>query len=237
MKKIRALIIDDEQHCIDTLRYDLYIACGDMVDIVGDARDVIAAAQLIQQQSPELIFLDMELAGSTGLELLEMIDRSRLKIIFTTAHSEYAVKAYKYKAEAYLLKPIDVDELKQEVEAVMDSIAKENPSEMLKGVLQLPDVEGMEFIKYGDILYLKADDNYVMVYLEDGSIKTASKTLKFIESKLPIGQFVRIHHSYIINIKYLKKYRKIDGGEVELKGGITIPVSKKYKERLLSLIS
>ena len=233
---IRAVIIDDEQHCIDTLLYDIKRYCKDKIEVVGTATDVMAGSSLIKSAKLELIFLDIELPAVSGLDFLEMVDLDQVKLIFCTAHSQYAAPAYKYKAEAYLLKPIDGEELASVVERIYAERQQQDDNQILSNKLRLPDRDGLEFIDHSDIVFCQSENNYARIYLSNGEERLVSKTLKYLEERLPSSSFIRIHNSYIIHLQHLKKYLRADGGQVQLSNGAVLTVSKNYRERLKELL-
>ena len=233
---MKALIIDDEQHCIDTLRYDLETSCSDFVEVVGAASDIAMGGKMIKEKRPHLVLLDIELPKMSGLDLLEIVDLHQTKVVFCTAHAQYAAKAYKYKAEAYLLKPVDGEELLNALRKIYEEWKADSNNEILKGKLRLPDREGLEFIDHEEIIYCQSNNNYATVFLSNGQERVISKTLKYIEERLPASSFVRIHHSYLINLLHLKKYLRNDGGQIEMSDGTLLAVSKHYRTRIKTLL-
>jgi len=237
---IKTAIIDDEIHCVETLAYDLRTRHCDKIDILFTARNGVEALKLINKHKPQLIFLDIEMAGLGGFDVLEVINNEQIKVVFTTAHSKYAIKAVGSKADGYLLKPIlheDLDQLVSRIyEELQTSTGSLQPSPLSLQKLSVPNNNGIDLIPLKDIVYCKADDNYTTFYLASGEKLVASKTLKHFGEILPENQFVRIHKSYIINLLHLKKYLKSDGGVVIMENKITLPVSRIQKENLLRLI-
>lgn len=233
--KLKTILVDDEQHCLDTLSYDLEMCCGDRIEIVGTAQNAIQATALITSKKPELIFLDIELPGMTGLDFLESIGHLDADVVFTTAHSKYALEGYKFEVKGYLLKPIDPLELEQVVNRIYTSKQSDSTPSILDEKLPISDTSGTEFINFDHIVLCQSNNNYTILHLVNGQQKLVSKTLKRIESQLPKNQFIRIHQSSIINLQYVSKYLKNDGGQVELKNGQTIGISKSYKDSFLKL--
>ena len=231
--KLKTLLIDDEQHCLDTLSYDLNKHCAGQIEILGTAANAIEATAQINRIKPDLIFLDIELPGMSGIQLLESIGSLRAKLVFTTAYSQYAIEGYKFNASGYLLKPVDKDEL---IDVVL-RIHREQQSQLptFDDKLSLRDAQGTEFIEFSEIRLCEASNNYTIIHFKNDQQKIASKTLKNIQNELPSNQFIRIHQSYIVNIAFIKKYLKSDGGTVELDNGKRYSVSKSYRESFLSL--
>jgi len=231
---IRALLVDDEQHCLDTLAHDLAMVCKEHVQIVGTATNFLEATGLINSKQPDLIFLDIELPGMNGLQFLETIELNHALVVFTTAHSKYALEGYRLNAQGYLLKPIDTDELLETVLRLKDLISIKKTNTLSKK-LSLPDAQGVEFIDFDSIIWCESDNNYSRIMLVDDPPKLVSKTLKYIESKLPPDQFVRIHHSRLVNLGHVRKYLNADGGQVLMSDDKILNVSKSFKQRFLAL--
>lgn len=230
--KLKALIIDDEQHCIDTLSYDLEKHCGNKVVLAGSAMNAVEAVTQLHQLKPDVVFMDIELPGMTGIQLLQSIGKLESALVFTTAYSQYAIEGYKYEAAAYLLKPVDKDELI----AVIDRLSEQHTPAALSDRLSITDSKGIELIDFAAIRYCEASNNYCIIHLKNGGQKVVSKTLKAIESQLPTEGFVRIHQSYLVNMGCVTKYLKEDGGLVQLDNGSTLRLSKGYKEGFLALL-
>lgn len=232
--KLKAILIDDEQHCLDTLSYDLETHCPEQVAIKGIAKNAIEATALINKVKPDLIFLDIELPGMNGIEFLESIGELDSKLVFTTAYSKYAVDGYKYKASGYLLKPVDKNDLISVVSEIHQNTQKANSSLIDK--LSVKDSKGTEFIEFSQIRLCEASNNYTIIHLVSGEQKMISKTLKAVQSELPEKHFVRVHQSYVLNLRFIKKYLHEDGGTIELDNGEKYRLSKGYKESFLSII-
>lgn len=237
--KIKTAIIDDEIHCIQTLAYDLKTHHSNRIELIFTTRSGVEGLKLINKHKPQLLFLDIEMAGLGGFDILEVIDKEELKVVFTTAHSKYAIKAVGSKADGYLLKPVLLQDLEQVVTKIYEELEAANAVPMSPISLQklsVPNNNGIDLIPFNDIIYCKADDNYTVFYLCSGEKVMASRTLKHFGEILPENQFVRIHKSYIVNLRHLKKYLKTDGGIVIMENQITLPVSRVQKDNLLTLI-
>lgn len=233
--KLKTAIIDDEAHCIETLVYDLQEDHGDKIEIVFTSQNSIEAVKQINKSKPDLIFLDIEMPGLNGFDLLELLGGNPVKVIFTTAHSAYAIQAVGLKAAAYLLKPIQPEDLETALERVYTSIVPKT-NIALKNKLSIPYADGIQLIPYEDIIYCRSNGNYTEFFLSTQDKIMASKTLKHFGDLLPESQFLRIHKSYIVNLHHLKKYLKTDGGVVFMGKDITLPVSRNNREKLLKLI-
>jgi two-component system LytT family response regulator len=244
---ITAIIIDDETKGRLALRKKLQNYCPE-VSILAEAADGIEAIPLIEKHQPQLIFLDIEMPRMNGFEMLNAIKEKSFHIIFTTAYDQYAIKAIKYAAFDYLLKPVDVDELKMAVERIscLNTSQTGKQVEMLQQnifhpkklmhKIAIPTLEGLLFFDINNIVHLEANSNYTVIFFTDKTKITASKTLKEFEEMLPEDVFFRPHHSHIINLSFIKRYIRGDGGQIELQNGTYIDVSRRKKEEFLKAI-
>jgi two-component system LytT family response regulator len=246
---IRTLIIDDEKHCRDNLQWQLKQYCPE-IEITAICNSAEIALQQIQQQQPQLIFLDVVMPGMTGFEMLESLTEIKFDIVFTTAFDHFAVRAIKFGALDYLVKPIDKDELREAVNkllhrterdpikqltALLTNIKKSNDLSFQK--IALPTLHGYELVPISDIVFCASSSNYTDIRLSNGQQMLISRTLKDIEDLLDMLPFFRIHNSYLVNLRYAIRYVKGEGGFLVLKDDITIPVSRSKKEELLNLIT
>ena len=244
---ICAIIIDDEAKGRLALREKLLSYCP-QIKVVAEAANGQEALLLIQHHKPQLIFLDIEMPKMNGFEMLNELPEKDFHIIFTTAYDQYAIKAIKYAAFDYLLKPIDIQELQ---EAISNVETRENnqtkkqvellqqnmlhPKKQLNK-LAIPTLEGLLFFDINDIIHLEANSNYTNIYFTNKTKITASKTLKEFEELLPEDIFFRTHHSHLINLNYIKRYIKGDGGQIELQNGSYVDVARRKKEEFLKAI-
>lgn len=242
---IRSIIIDDEQHCVRSLLSDLQQNCLsiEVVDTCSSAKEGIMA---IKKLNPDLIFLDVEMPWMNGFEMLEILGETNFSIIFTTAHDEFAAKAFRISAIDYLLKPIDAGDLKaavQKVEKKMEEGSSvQHISNLLRNMRQpssdqkiaLPQREGYEFVDVSSIIYLSAEGAYTKVWIQNKKPMLISRTLGDVEELLPPELFQRIHHSTLVNVSYISQFLRTDGGYVVLKNGEKLSVSKTKKELLLA---
>ncbi len=244
-------IIDDEIHCIESLvmcLQELHLG----IDIIFKASRVDDGLDLIKRTQIDLLFLDVEMPRLNGFELLDQLEKVNFEIIFTTAYSQYALKAFKYKAFDYLMKPISQDDLKISVEKFL--LKRHRPShgeepdmahfiELLKkdkiisAKIAVPVSEGLEFVKVNDIIYAQSQNNYSILVLNNGEQLLFSKTLKDVESTLKKHYFIRIHQSFLINPNYMKKYFRNDGGSILMENGQTLPISQSKKENIASVFN
>jgi len=243
---VKVILIDDEQHCIDTLTSMLKLHPN--FTIVGTAQTVSEAIEKTKRLKPNLVFLDIEMGNANGFDYLQAFSSIDFYVIFTTAHEGYAIRAIKFSALDYLLKPIDQDELKQSLNKLDDKLSSEGIEERINTLihnLRQPETSkrihiktavGFEFIEIKQILFLKGAINYTDIYLTIGKKITVTKTLKFFESLLSQTQFYRIHKSFIINISHIIAYHKTNGGEVIMKDKTTISVSIRRREHFLKTV-
>jgi two-component system, LytTR family, response regulator len=239
---LRAIIIDDEQKGIDTIK----ILCGKFipdVNIVAEATKPVDAIALIENYKPEIVFLDIQMPGLDGFELLEKLSWQDFNLVFTTAHQEYALKALKNNAIDYLLKPIDHEDLVKAVARIKhkleanDLATKFNYNELLQTMalsqrqkIILQSRSGIESLDTNDILMLEATSSHTRVLVPQREILT-TKRLKDFETELCTKElgFMRIHHSYIINLKKTLRYLK-NSEEIVLQNDIKVPLAKSRKE-------
>jgi two-component system LytT family response regulator len=248
----KALIIDDEANGRLSLRGKLEFYCPDITHI-EEAQDVEEALKSISQQMPDVVFLDIKLGKESGFELLEALDDDAVKkieIIFTTAHDEYALKAIKFSALDYLLKPIDLDELVSAVEKLKEKrktapgieqnlrVLLENFKQKNEGPkkIAVSSSEGISILKVSDIVRCESSSNYTNFHMKDGSRIMVSKTLKEFDSALSDHNFERIHKSHLVNMEFVKKYITNDGGFLILEDGTRLPVSNRKKDELLKKV-
>lgn len=244
---ITVILIDDEAKGRLALREKLSAYCP-QVQVLAEASNGKDALLLIQHHKPQLIFLDIEMPRMNGFEMLNALPEKNFQVIFTTAYDQYAIKAIKYAAFDYLLKPIDIEELKAAVEKIStkETHQTSNQAELLQQNLQhpkkqlnklaIPTLEGLLFFDINDIIHLEANSNYTFIHFSGKPKITASKTLKEFEEILPEETFFRTHHSHLINLNYIKRYIKGDGGQIELQNGTYVDVSRRKKEEFLKAI-
>ena len=239
--KLQAVIIEDEVISRDILRNYIKKYCP-TVELLGEADNINDGQKLIENNSVDLVFLDVEMPYGTGFDLLDKVEHKSFETVFVTAYDHYAIDALNYQATYYLLKPISIDELIKSVEIVTDIKQKENnlintvlqpKTPQLKGKVTLPQQDGFEVLNTEDILFCKADDNYTEIYLEHTK-KVVSKTLKYFEEALKESGFARVHKSYLVNVNHIVKYKKGKGGSVVLSNGSEVMVAASKKANILS---
>ncbi|MBK9531878.1 MAG: response regulator transcription factor [Chitinophagaceae bacterium] len=242
---IRSIVIDDEQHCVRSLLSDLQQHCP-VVEVVEACSSAKEGMMAIKKLNPDLVFLDVEMPWMNGFEMLEVSGDIHFSIIFTTAHDEFAAKAFRISAVDYLLKPIDANDLKaavQKVEKKMDEGSSLNHiSNLLRNMRQpssgqkiaLPQREGYEFVDISSIIYCTAEGAYTKIFIEEKKPMLVSRTLGDVEELLSPEIFQRIHHSTVVNVAYISQFLRTDGGSVVLKNGEKLSVSKAKKEMLMA---
>jgi len=242
-------IIDDEIHCIESLVLELE-GLDVPVHVVLKTSKVEEAIAELKKADIDLLFLDIEMPRLNGFELLDLLGEVNFEVVFTTAYSQYAVKAFQYKAFHYLLKPVGKGDLQDvlqkfsvsreklttssndQVGQFIEELKKNN---IIKSKIAVPVSEGLEFVKVDDILYGQSQNNYTLLHLSDGDSLLFSKTLKEVEKTLGKYFFVRIHQSYLINPNYMKKYLRNDGGGVLMENGKLLPISQRKKDEVVTI--
>jgi Response regulator of the LytR/AlgR family len=244
MKLIKAIIVDDELHCRKALNNLLERYCP-QVQVQAICNNGEEALSSIRQLTPDLVFLDVEMPKMNGFEMLEQLTALSFHLIFTTSFDQYALKAFRFSAVDYLLKPIDHEELilavrkvsersqifiPQQLEILLQRIHQ--PSNAVNKIA-LPTMEGLQMIALNDILFCESDDNYTNLFLKNKKKIVISSTLKEIEFLLEDFAFTRVHRSYVANLNEIEKYIKGEGGYLVMSDGSTIDVSRSRKEPLL----
>lgn len=233
---LKVAIIDDEIHAIETLVYDLTEDFKSSVDILFTTTHPVEGVKRLRMEKPDLLFLDIEMPGLSGLDILSLIDDLDIQVIITTAHQEFAIQTVGTKAIAYLLKPIQPENLEAVINQALER--KQNPAKtsLLKDKIAIPDMEGIELIPYDEIIYCKSDGNYTTLALIGNRKMTVSKPLKYFEENIFSEQFFRIHKSYLVNLTHVKKYLKRDGGVLVMINNDGLPVSRNSRNELLKFI-
>lgn len=246
---INAVIIDDEKKCISLLRHLITNHCHN-VTVVAEAENATQGLQAIQEHKPNLVFLDIEMPDKTGFELLNSLPDINFDIIFTTAYNHYAIKAIRFSALDYLLKPVDLDELKNAlaradrkltkkdqrdtVEVLMNNVKPQQPGFTR---ISLSTQDGLVILHVNEIVYCEASGTYTYFHLKNKEKIIVSKTLKEYEELLKDHHFLRVHNSYLINLNEVKKYIKGDGGSVIMSNGEEVFVSKRRKDEFLTALN
>ena len=248
---IKAIIIDDVEKARSALKSDIKTYCP-TVQVIGEADGVETGLQLIKNTSPDVIFLDIRMSDGSGFDLIAKLRQQGsipFQIIFTTAYDEYAIKAFKFSAIDYLLKPVDHEDLIQAVQKIkttdVQSSLKENMELLLESMksiktsnkrIALNSIDKIQVVNVDDIIQCESQKNYTLFYLTNKKQVLVTRTLKEFEDMLEGDNFLRVHHSHLINVKHLKEYVKTDGGYAMMSDGSQVPVSVRKKEHLLSLL-
>ncbi len=246
---IRAVVIEDEEYSRRMLLGMLHEHCP-QINIVAEADSVKTGLAAITEKKPQLVFLDIELQSETSFEILEKLPDINFELIFTTAFDHYALKAIKFCAIDYLLKPIDLNELEIAIAKAEKRLNREHLNKNLEVLLDniksgsqnshkiaLPTLEGLLFVRVSDIIYCESEGPYTRFFLKQPDKIITSKHLKEYEDLLSEYSFFRIHKSYLINLQEIQKYIRGDGGQLIMSNGAALSVSKQRKENFLNIYS
>ena len=241
---IKAIIIDDEGHCIDTLRMLLETFCPGVI-LIDEYRSAKAALEGLEKRKPDLVFLDIEMPVMNGFQFLEQFPQLPFAVIFTTSYDQYAIKAFRFSALDYLLKPIDGEELAKAVQKAEQHLQPPLPQQietLLQKLQQpatgihkiaVPTMEGLQMISVDSIINCESDSNYTIFHIKNNKKLIASQSLKEVELLLEEHSFLRVHHSYVVNLNEVVKYVKGIGGYLLMSDGSTVDVSRSRKDALL----
>jgi two-component system LytT family response regulator len=248
MDSLRSILIDDELSSLQNLQHKLEEFCPD-VKVVATAQEPEEALLLIREHKPDLIFLDIEMPRMNGFRMLDELGEYDFDIIFTTAYNHYAVDAIRISAFDYLTKPIAINELQNAVNRllkdrqsttgerlnVLRQTLSENKNQ--EASIAIPTSDGLEFLVIKNIVHIESSANYSKIYLSNGKTILVTRLLKDFEEMLVPYRFFRVHHSHLINLNYIQKYIRGDGGQVVMQTGETIDVARRKKDDFLALIS
>jgi len=238
---MRTIIIDDEIKAAKMLQIELEKLFPE-IKIIGNFQQPELGIQAIDEQKPDLVFLDIEMPKKSGFDVLKECKFRKMQVIFATAYSEYALQAIKANALDYILKPIDTDELASAVKKAQQKIDEQNFNQFQflidklehdeKDFIKIPSGDQILFFQAEEIIYCKAESNYTLIFTTKQKILVA-KTLKYMEELLPKKDFIRIHQSYIVNKNHIRAYSRLDGGYITLSNGDTARVAKNKKNLVL----
>lgn len=241
MSKLKAVIIDDEKGGRDTLANFLHLYCKE-VEVIGEADGVVTGLELLHntQEELDIVFMDIQLKDGLCFQILDQLEQVSFEVIFATAYNQFAVKAFNYSAVGYLLKPIDPQELVAAVERIQKNYAPQmkrridmlsthlnNPNTFEK--MSISAVDGIYFINIKEIMRCEGEDNYTHIYMLGGEKITVSKTIKEYERLLTPINFYRVHKSHLVNLNYISKFVKGEGGYLIMEDGKTIEVSRRRR--------
>jgi len=245
---IKAVLIDDVKNSRVTLADDLKTYCPE-IRIEGEAESVKTGIALIKEVKPDIVFLDIELDDGTGFNILEAFEKIYFKIIFITGLDSYGIKAIKFSAIDYLLKPVDPDDLVKAIEKYKESEMRHDMKinvdyllENIRGIkpkfkrLALNSADKVHMVNIDDIIRCESQSNYTLFYINGGEQILVTKSLKEYENLLEEYSFLRVHHSHLINLNYLKEYIKTDGGYAIMTDNSNVPVSVRKRENLLKVL-
>lgn len=243
--KLKTVIIDDEKDAVDFIFSIIGEYCPGL-NVVGKAHDVKEGVETIKNLKPELVFLDVEMPHGTGFDLLTNFPEKEFDVVFITAFNHYAIKAIKFSAVDYILKPININEFIEAVNKVMQKRSSsmfrgnENIKALLENLktgvpsrLAIPTSDGMEYLNPKDIIRIEADRSYSWFFITGNRKILVSKNLKEFQDLLSDRHFFRPHNSYLINLRYVKKYVRKEGGYIEMQDGSEIPISRNRKDLFL----
>jgi len=245
---MNAIIIDDEKTGAKGLQVLLKKNCSD-ITVIAVEHSAEEGINSILRLKPDLVFLDIEMPGGTGFDVIEATREVNYEVVFTTAYEHYAIKAFKTQAVDYLLKPIDTDELVRAAGNVRLKIEK-NTAIHLNGKLEMllktvgvqtkkihiPTNKGVTLVDPAEIIYLESDSNYTSIFLKSGQKFLISKTLKSLEERLNPVDFCRVHSAYLVNLNEIEQYVRGDGGTLVMKNKTSIPVSRSHKQTLMDML-
>ena len=249
---ITAILIDDDANLRSGLKSMLGIYAPE-IDIIGEADSVKTGVLILQALQPQVVFMDIQLGDGNGFDILEQLasknGKSTSHIVFVTAYEEFAIKAFRFSALDFLLKPIDPEELEKVIGKIKQAVAKKDNYAHIDLLLEnirkkvdhfkriaLSTADGIHLFEISDIIRCESEDNYTKFYLKNNKPVLISKTLKEYEELLTEHGFERIHQSHLINLAYLKSYIKKDGGYVVMSDNSNLPISQRKKDRLQELL-
>ncbi len=240
--KLKALIIDDEGNAREMLEWLINTWCKE-VEVAGMCASAEEGIKAIHNVQPDIVFLDIEMPHMNGFEMLEKLTGEHtFELVFTTAYDQYAIRAFRYSAFNYLLKPVDPEDLKLTVERILHKkhqTTREQLDLLMEQVkslrptvqrIALSAADGLRFVKTEDILYCQAESNYTQVKLVNGDRVLVSKTLKEFDETLSGGDFFRVHNSFVINLNQIKKFIRGEGGYVLMNDGQQITIARSKRE-------
>ncbi|MBM3434670.1 MAG: response regulator transcription factor [Bacteroidetes bacterium] len=241
----KTVIVDDEGKARTTLKNLLEVHCPSRINVIGEADCVERGLEIIQAMNPDLVFLDVQMPDGTGFDLLEQIPEIRFKVIFASAFDKFAIQAFKFSALDYLLKPVEAEKLIEAVSKLDESERFKELNKKLEVLLSnknsfekiaLPTLDGIIFVKIKEIVRCESDNNYTGIFLKSGEKIMVSRTLKEYDDMLTPFNFFRIHKSHLINLGFLARYKKGEGGFVIMEDGAELEVSRRRKEEFLEAI-
>jgi two-component system LytT family response regulator len=248
VKKLKTLIVDDEPDAVNFIHTIIDEYCPKL-EVIATANSIKEAAAIITEKQPELVFLDVEMPHGSGFDLLVQFPKKTFDVIFITAFNHYAIRAIKFSAVDYILKPINISEFIEAVEKVIEKRTSaagqggnfdallENIRSSLPSKLAIPASDGMEYLNTKDIIRIEADRSYCWFYLTDKRKLLVSKNLKEYQELLNDRNFFRSHNSHLINLEHVKKYIRHEGGSIQMADGSYVPISRTKRDVFLMQMS
>ncbi|MEE9348449.1 MAG: LytTR family DNA-binding domain-containing protein [Flavobacteriaceae bacterium] len=245
--KLTAILVDDMPNALQLLQSDLERIHPE-IDIIATANSVVEAAKTLRKNEPDILFLDIMLGDGTGFDVLEIFPNLKSKIIFVTASDEFALRAFKFAAIDYVLKPYSEDDLTQAIEKAKTQIhPSEERLDLLKNTLSTPNqkpkkislhtLDQITIVDLDDIIRCESDNNNTMFYLKNDTKIFVTKTLKYFADMLKNYDFIRVHQSHLVNLHYIKAFIKTDGGYLLMQNKKTVPVSVRKKAEVIAILS
>ncbi|MFH0989278.1 MAG: LytTR family DNA-binding domain-containing protein [bacterium] len=237
LNKLKAIIVDDELYGRENLKKIIETYCHE-IEVLGCADSVVSAKELVSAHKPDVVFLDITMPVLDGFDFLEEYDEPNFMVVFVSAYEEYGINAVKAGAADYLLKPINIKELKQAVKKLLLLQSRRVKGEILYDAdkLVLPASHGFTVLFLDDILRLEAEGSYTKVIMKAGKNALVTRTLKDFEDTIPKDKFFRIHKSHLINLKFVKEYSNVDGGFVTMTDGSRVEVSRRKAQEFVQKI-
>ena len=245
--KQTAVLVDDIPQALEMLSNDISNKHQN-INIIGTANSVVSAAKLLRKEQPDILFLDIMLGDGTGFDLLEIIPNLTSKIIFVTASDAFAIRAFKFAAIDYILKPYSDEDLENAIDKAIHQIQPKNEQlsvlqesiaspNLAPKKISLHTLDKIMVVALDEIIRCKSDNNYTTFHFENGSKIMVTKTLKFYADLLKENTFLRVHQSHLVNTKYIKEFIKADGGYLVLKDKTTVPVSVRKRAEVLETLN
>ena len=247
---IKSILIDDEQNSLEMMEWLLTTYCPE-VSILAQCNSAETGMEAIRRLQPDVVFLDIEMPRMNGFDMLEQFDKLTFDVVFCTAYDQFALKAFRYSALNYLLKPVDPDDLKETVRRIAEkqnTPTREQISMLLKTIREEPAAaratpprialttsDGLIFVSTQDILYCEAESNYTKIVLAGGKKIMVAKVLKDIDDTLSGEDFFRIHNSFLINVNHIKKFVRNDGGYIVMADDATITISRSRRQAFMDM--
>ena len=239
---LKAILVDDEPNSVQLLARQLEQHCPQVL-VLGQVTDSTEAIELIRQIKPDVVFLDIEMPEMNGFQLLEQLEDITFAVIFVTAYDEFAVKAFRFSAVDYLLKPVDIPDLLAAVSKVerqqpldyrqLELLKSQYQSGQFAQKLAVPYQGSLIFVELKEIVYCESDSNYTSIILTSGKRYLVSKTLREVQEFLEGRNFLRVHRQYVVNLDHIRMYKRGEGNSLVMSNEVSIPVGRQQKDRLL----